>query len=444
MKRIDIQVNGGSGLLFNNITTLNEFLKIELNHLRYGKTFIIPTFITDSDEKLKMFVKILLERIKYNEKNYKIENNVIKLPKLWGVHIEGPFITNKGTHPERYLKDFNEENVNKIIEILKPLGSLPIIITIAPELILKDTKNRIKLIEKLKKELNITISAGHTKITAEEFKKLQNELEKNKYTQLTHLHNAMLEGHFKGEINGIPSYLADNEFKGFFGLITDGQHTSNGELLPTLLNYFDKVCIVSDCASPACCTINKSNNLFQMGDSIGIVEKNQGELPSFFWTDFSKNTSDEVKNKKVSLEELYEMYTKGEGGYKTLAGSAVNLDQCYLFLKNLNIEKEIEKSNKNEKTKKLLKLGLKKNNLEEKDIKFFINDNLDRMLFDNPIKAINIDRDIENYCILDNELYKNGELFIKFDNTFNKFLEQVIENQNKLKKELLEQLKIFS
>ena len=53
MKKIDIQVNGGSGLLFNDISSLNQFLKIELNHLKYGECFIVPTFITDSFEKMQ-------------------------------------------------------------------------------------------------------------------------------------------------------------------------------------------------------------------------------------------------------------------------------------------------------------------------------------------------------------------------------------------------------
>ena len=57
---LDIQVNGGSGLLFNDINTIDEFLKIELNYLKYGKSFIIPTFITDSDEKLQKFIDIIL------------------------------------------------------------------------------------------------------------------------------------------------------------------------------------------------------------------------------------------------------------------------------------------------------------------------------------------------------------------------------------------------
>lgn len=443
MKRIDIQVNGGSGLLFNSIKNLDDFLKIELNHLKHGKTFIIPTFITDSDEKLKNFVKIVSKRLELSEKQYKIDKTTITLPKLWGIHIEGPFITNKGTHPERYLKDFNAENVNNVIEILKPLGQLPIIITIAPELILKDIKNRAGLLKKLKGKLNVTISAGHTKISKDDFKLLQEKLGEDRFKQLTHLHNAMLEGHFRGDDDGIPSYLIDSDFDGYFGLVADGQHTSSGELLPTLLNYPEKVCIISDCAAPACCTINENNNLSTMGGNIGVVKQKPNQLPNFFWTDFSKNPSDEVRNRKVPLEKLYEMYINGEGGYKTLAGSAVNLDQCHTFLKNLDIKKELEKSKSNPKAKRLLEVGLAKNNLDEKNIKDFINKNLERMFFENQIKAINIDSDINNYEIEGDKLLKNGKVFIDFDNDFNDFLEQFTENQDELKSKIIEELKGF-
>ena len=443
MKKIDIQVNGGSGLLFNDINNLNQFLKIELNHLKYGKCFIVPTFITDSFEKMQNFVDILLERMSFNDKEYKINNKTIILPKLWGIHIEGPFITNKGTHPEKYLKDFNDENVNQIIEILKPLGNLPIIMTIAPELILKDTNNRIELIKKLKKELNIIISAGHTKITKEDFAKIQNLLKDNKYQMLTHFHNAMLEGHFKGDIEGIPSYLIDNDYQGYFGFITDGQHTASGELLPTLLNYHNNICIISDCASPACCKVNENNNLFKMGGSIGVVEQKENELPSFFWTDFKKTNDEKIKNKELSKEELYKLYVKGEGGYKTLAGSAVHLSQCYQFLKNLDIEEELKKSKSKEKTKNLLEKGLLKNNIQDKDIKNFIDTIIDKMFIDNQIKAINLDKDIQNYEMINSKLYKNNILYIDFDDDFNDFLKQVDGNQKELKQELMQNIDLY-
>lgn len=444
MKRIDIQVNGGSGLLFNDITNIEEFLKIELNHLKYGKSFIIPTFITDSYEKMGKFVDILLQRISLNEKEYKINDNIIILPKLWGIHIEGPFITNKGTHPKEFLKDFNEKNINDIINILKPLGNLPIIITIAPELLLENIEDNKKLIKKLKKELNITISAGHTKITKEDFKKIQDILEEDKFLMLTHFHNAMLEGHFRGNIDGIPSYLMENYFNGYFGFITDGQHTSSGELIPTLLNYYDKICIISDCASPANCIVDKTNNLFKMGGSIGVVEQKENELPSFFWTDFSKTDNEKIKNKQLSEKELYNLYIKGQGGYKTLAGSAVNLNQCYSFLKNFNIEEELNKSKNNPKTKLLLEKGLQKNNITESEIKSFLNKIIEKMFFENQLKAINLEKDIIEYEIIDNKLYKNNKLYIDFDCNFGDFLKQNIPDQTLLKEELINDIrKIF-
>lgn len=441
--KIDIQVNGGSGLLFNDIKNLDEFLKIELNHLKQGQSFIIPTFITDSSTKMKNFVDIVLKRISLDEKSYNINNNTIILPELWGIHIEGPFITNKGTHPEKYLKDFNEANIQEIIDILKPLKSLPIVLTIAPELLLEDFENKMNLLKKLKNELNIIISAGHTKITKEDFIRLQNNLKDNKIKMFTHLHNAMLEGHFKGNIDGIPSYLMENDFDGYFGFITDGQHTNNGELLPTLLNYHDNICIISDCASPACCLIDENNNLYKMGGSIGVVEQKENELPSFFWTDFSKTDNIKIKNKELTKDELYNLYIKGEGGYKTLAGSAVHLNQCYYFLKHLDIEKELEKSKKNQKTKLLLEKGLNKNNIKEEDIKMFIDNILDKIFFNNQIKALNINKNILNYNIKDNKLYKNNQVYIDFNNKFNEYLTQNDNNQKDLKKELMDNIEKY-
>ncbi|HSQ97610.1 MAG TPA: hypothetical protein VLL98_02715 [Rickettsiales bacterium] len=433
--KIDIQVNGGSGLLFNNIKNINEFLKIELNQLKYGECFIVPTFITDSDENLKRFVEIVKQRIDLNEKKYEINGKTIVLPKLFGVHFEGPFITNKGTHPQKYLKEFNEKNLNDFIKIINPLKDFNIFFTFAPEL-LKD----VNLLEKLKSDFkNITISAGHTNITKDKFEKLQEKLGDNKIKMLTHFHNAMFGGHFVNDIGGIPDYVMENEYDGYFDMIIDGQHTAKGELLPTLLNYYDEICIVSDGAAPACCKVDENNNLFEMGGNICTVEQKNGELPSFFWTDFSKNKDFYEKD----LNKIYNMYIKGEGGYKTLAGSAINLQQSYEFLKNLHIKSELEKSKLNSKAKRFLEIGLKKNNLQESDIKSFLEKHLDRMFFDNPVNALNIDKDIYNYEFKDNKLYKNNNIFIDFDNDFGDFLEQVNSDQTKLKNKLMDFLSLL-
>ena len=433
--KIDIQVNGGSGLLFNNVKSLDEFLKIELNQLKYGKCFIIPTFITDSDKKLKRFVEIVSQRIALSEKEYKINGNNVVLPKLFGVHFEGPFITNKGTHSQQYLKEFSDDNLNDFIDIIKPLKDFNIYFTFAPELL--GTKS---LLQKLRNTFkNITISAGHTKITKDEFAKLQEDLGENRIKMLTHFHNAMLEGHFVGDVEGIPSYVLEGKYDGYFGMVVDGQHTAKGELLPTILNCHDRICVVSDGAACACCQIGEDSNLFEIGGNVGVVEQKNGELPSFFWTDFSKN-----KNfHETDLNKIYDIYVKGQGGYKTLAGSAVNLEQCREFLKNLNIENELEKSKANLKTKKFLEIGLNKNSLQEKDIKRFIEKHLEKMFIDNPINALKIDKDIYNYELLDHKLYKGNTLFIDFNKDFSDFLEQIDTNQVSLKNKLLQSLKKY-
>lgn len=438
--RLDIQVNGGVGLLFNDVKNVDEFIKIELAHLVYGGNFIIPTFITDSPENMKRFFGIVAERMSLDEKEYLFNGRKIILPKLWGIHIEGGFITNKGSHPEKYLLDFNEENVDKIIEILKPIGGLPLYFTMAPELVLENAENGKKLVRKLRENFNITLAAGHTKITAENFLIVQKILGDDGFTLLTHLHNAMLGGHFKGD-DGIPEYLMNNEFNGYFGFITDGHHTANGELLPTLLGYFDKICVVSDAASPACCDVNNNNNLFEMGGSVGVVEREEGKLSCFFWTDFSKNPDKRILENKLSKEELFGLYVKGEGGYKTLAGSAITQGEACEFLKTFNMDEELSKSMKNEMAKKLLKMAFEKNNIsfenpDKGQIRKLIIENIEKMCFENPIRALKIDEEIKKYSIKNNGLYKDNELFIDFDE-IRQFLKNYNNNYDKLRKRLL-------
>lgn len=430
---LDIQVNGGSGLLFNDIDTIDEFLKIELNYLKYGRSFIVPTFITDSDEKLQKFINIILQRIKLNDKEYLINGNTIILPKLFGVHFEGPFITNKGTHPERYLKKLNKENLDNFIKIIKPLQDINIYFTFAPEL-LED----VKLLDLLKDNFkNIIISVGHTKITEKDFKNLQDKLGWNKIKMLTHFHNAMLGGHFVSGDYGIPNYVVNNGFDGYFGMIVDGQHTNRGELLPMLLNYSNNICIVSDGANPSCCKIDKNNNLFTMGGNIAVVEQKDGQLPCFFWTDFSKNKDFCEKD----VNKIYDMYVSGNGGYKTLAGSAINLLQSFEFLQNINIDEELGKIKQNQIMQDLFRMGLKQNNLKIENIQDFINKNLQNIFIENPVKALNVENEFFEYKFVDSVLYRGNKRYIDFGCNFGDFLNAVDSNCNVLKEKLIMKLK---
>ncbi len=48
---IDLQVNGGGDVLFNDEPTLDGVCAIAAAHRKFGTTALLPTLITDSDEK---------------------------------------------------------------------------------------------------------------------------------------------------------------------------------------------------------------------------------------------------------------------------------------------------------------------------------------------------------------------------------------------------------
>ena len=68
---------------------------------------------------------------------------------------------------------------------------------------------------------------------------------------------------------------------------------------------------------------------------------------------------------------------------------------------------------------------------------------IDKMFIDNQIKAINLDKDIQNYEMINSKLYKNNILYIDFDNDFNDFLNQVDGNQKELKQELMQNIDLY-
>src|SRR5689334_16689899 len=49
---IDVQVNGGGGVLFNDVRTADGIRAIGEAHRAFGTTGFLPTFITDSRERM--------------------------------------------------------------------------------------------------------------------------------------------------------------------------------------------------------------------------------------------------------------------------------------------------------------------------------------------------------------------------------------------------------
>lgn len=138
---IDLQVNGGGGVLFNNDPTVSALQTMAEAHGYAGVSRIVPTLISDSPEVTKRAI----EAVKGAQKR--------KISGLLGIHIEGPFLNTErnGAHQQTHLRSIQEEDW-RWIEHSK---ISPTIITLAPEKVSVSDINRLT-------KLGIKVNAGHT------------------------------------------------------------------------------------------------------------------------------------------------------------------------------------------------------------------------------------------------------------------------------------------
>ena len=85
---IDLQVNGGGGILFNNDTSLEAIRTICAAHAQFGTTALLPTLITDTAE------------VNENAIAAGLAAEAARVPGFIGLHLEGPHLSlaRKGTH----------------------------------------------------------------------------------------------------------------------------------------------------------------------------------------------------------------------------------------------------------------------------------------------------------------------------------------------------------
>jgi N-acetylglucosamine-6-phosphate deacetylase len=77
---IDLQVNGGGDVLFNDQPTEQGIRTIAAAHQRFGTTGLLPTLITDSPEKTRLALDAA-NAVATQE------------PGILGVHLEGPYLS---------------------------------------------------------------------------------------------------------------------------------------------------------------------------------------------------------------------------------------------------------------------------------------------------------------------------------------------------------------
>jgi N-acetylglucosamine-6-phosphate deacetylase len=116
---IDLQVNGGAGVLLNQQPTVAAMDTIAAAHRRLGTAAIMPTLITDAPD--------LLDRAAEAALAARGHRGII------GLHIEGPHISvpRRGTHAERFVRPLDARTLD-VVRTLRA-GGVRVMITVAPE-----------------------------------------------------------------------------------------------------------------------------------------------------------------------------------------------------------------------------------------------------------------------------------------------------------------------
>ena len=210
---IDLQINGGLGLAFPDLTTeaLPFLEKIGRYLWERGIDGFCPTIVTTSRTKIQQSLAVIARSSLWEDPS--------NSAKILGVHLEGPFLNDekRGAHPSEYLLPLTLENVKRV---LGEFASVVKIITLAPEL---DETGRV--IPYLRSQ-GLIVSLGHSLATAARAKAAFDR----GASMVTHAFNAMPGLHHRQ-----PGLLGEAMARSgvYCGLIADGQH-----VCPTMLQIF--------------------------------------------------------------------------------------------------------------------------------------------------------------------------------------------------------------
>ena len=193
---IDLQVNGGGGVLFTAAPTVDSLRTIGAAHRQYGTTGFLPTLISTRFDVMREAVSAVAEAI------------AIGTPGVLGLHLEGPFLSpeRKGVHDAGKFCQLDQTG----LDILTSLQVGSTVVTLAPEL------TSPQMISRLVEE-GVIVCGGHSGAT---YAQTRDALAQG-LSGFTHLYNAMtpLQSREPGMVGAA---LEDDD--SWFGIIADGHH----------------------------------------------------------------------------------------------------------------------------------------------------------------------------------------------------------------------------
>ncbi len=192
---VDLQVNGGGGVLLNTAPTVEGMEAIAAAHRRLGTVALLPTVITDSPEVLDRTAEAALA--------------AKGRPGIIGLHIEGPHISvaRRGTHAARFIRPLDDRTM-QVVRRLRD-ADVPVLLTLAPE---ATAPGQIAELARM----GVVVSLGHSDAPAEQARHALLEGART----FTHLFNAMSP--LTHRAPGLVGAALDSEVP--VGIICDGIH----------------------------------------------------------------------------------------------------------------------------------------------------------------------------------------------------------------------------
>ena len=219
---IDLQVNGGGGVLLNDDCSASAMRRIAAAHRRFGTTALLPTLISDTPEAMYAALAAAREAVAEG------------IPGVLGLHLEGPYLSpeRRGVHRAEHFRPIGAEERAALLS-----HGLPnLLLTLAPEAV------EPRLLGELR-AAGVRLSAGHSAACYEQARvAFEAGVE-----GVTHLFNAMspLSARAPGLLGA--ALLDANVWA---GLIVDGHHLHAASLRLALHCKPGRCFLVSDAMSP--------------------------------------------------------------------------------------------------------------------------------------------------------------------------------------------------
>lgn len=217
---IDVQVNGGGDLLFNDAPTPQCIAAIAAAHRRFGTTALLPTLLTDTDDKMRAAIAAVRQARR-------------TLPGILGLHFEGPFLSPErpGVHAVDRIRPPRPEDVN----LLAAGDAGVVLVTLAPERVpagfIRDLVSK-----------GVRVALGHSMATYEQTQAAMAE----GLSGFTHLFNAMPQPSSRAP-GPIPAALETPD--AWYSLIVDGIHVAP-PMLRLALRGLGRPMLVTDAMPP--------------------------------------------------------------------------------------------------------------------------------------------------------------------------------------------------